>query len=106
MEAKIVAEGSFRSEVSWRTALFEQDFHKRRLAQKAIFYCLPARPILRWIMFMFVRGGILDGYPGFVYSTLQAFYEWMIVLKTGELERQAKVAVAPAVRGQSQSSGH
>ena len=74
MEAKIVAEGSFRSQISWRTALFEPDFHKRRLAQKAIFYTLPGRPILRWVMFMFVRGGILDGYPGFVYSTLQAFY--------------------------------
>ena len=92
MEAKIVAEGAFRVDASLRVALFEPDFHRRRLAQKAIFYCLPCRPLLRWLMYVFVRGGILDGYPGIVYSTLQAFYEWMIVLKTGEMLRKRAFA--------------
>ena len=92
MEAQILADGAFRREVSLKAALFEPDFHQRRRAQKAIFYCLPCRPLLRWLLFLFVRGGILDGYPGLVYSTLQAFYEWMIVLKTDELLRQRSLA--------------
>ena len=97
MEAKIVAERSFHAEISLKAAFFEPDFHKRRMAQKAIFYCLPGRPILRWVMFMFVRKGILDGYPGFAYSTLQAFYEWMIVLKTKEMLDQGRISLSPKV---------
>lgn len=88
MEARICAEQSFKADVSWRTALFHRDFHTRRRAQKAIFYTLPARPLLRWAYLMFLRGGILDGRAGFVYSTLQAMYEWQIVLKT----REAKIS--------------
>ena len=36
---------------------------------------------------MFLRGAILDGYAGLTYATLQSFYEYLIVLKTKELER-------------------
>ena len=85
MEAQIVAERSFRADASLRTALFHRDFHTRRRAQKAIFYRLPGRPLLRWVYLMFVRGGLLDGHAGIVYATLQAIYEWQIVLKTREL---------------------
>ena len=86
MEARIVAERSYRVDASWRLALFGHDFHKRRRAQKAIFYSLPLRPLVRWLYIMLYRGGILDGYPGFAYATLQAFYEYLIVLKTREIE--------------------
>jgi glycosyltransferase involved in cell wall biosynthesis len=89
MEARIVAERGFMVDARLRTALFAKDFHARRRAQKAIFYLLPGRPLLRWFWLMFVRGGILDGRAGLVYSTLQAVYEWHIVLKTGELLAQA-----------------
>ena len=85
MEAKIVAERSFAGDASWKTALFHADFHTRRRAQKAIFYKLPARPLLRWAYLMFARGGVLDGRAGVIYATLQAMYEWQIVLKTREL---------------------
>jgi hypothetical protein len=34
-----------------------------------------------------VRGAVLDGAAGVTYATLQAFYEFMIVLKTKELRR-------------------
>ncbi len=84
MEARIVADGSYVADARWRTALFDQDFHARRRAQKAIFYKLPARPVLRWAYLMFARGGILDGRAGMIYATLQAVYEWQIVLKTRE----------------------
>jgi hypothetical protein len=36
---------------------------------------------------MFVRGAVLDGPAGLTYATLQAIYEFMIVLKTKELRR-------------------
>ncbi len=85
MEARIVAERSFTDDVSLKTALFHRDFHTRRRAQKAIFYLLPGRPALRWIYLLFVRGGVLDGKAGMVYATLQAVYEWQIVLKTREM---------------------
>jgi hypothetical protein len=32
-----------------------------------------------------LRGAILDGPAGLTYATLQAFYEYLIVLKTKEL---------------------
>ena len=85
MEAQIVAERSFTGDANLRIALFHPDFHTRRRAQKAIFYLLPARPLLRWAYLMFVRGGVLDGKAGAVYATLQAVYEWQIVLKTREM---------------------
>lgn len=85
MEARIVAERSFCDDASLRTALLHHDFHTRRRAQKAIFYLMPGRPLLRWAYLMFVRGGVLDGKAGLVYATLQAMYEWQIVLKTREM---------------------
>ncbi len=94
MEARIVAERSFLGDANWKTALFHADFHTRRRAQKAIFYTLPGRPLLRWVYLMFARGGVLDGKAGAIYATLQAMYEWQIVLKTREL-MQAPAAANP-----------
>ena len=85
MEARIVADRSFTTDASLRTAFFHRDFHTRRRAQKAIFYLLPGRPLLRWAYLMFVRKGVLDGKAGLIYATLQAMYEWQIVLKTREM---------------------
>ncbi len=84
-EAQIVAASAFAGEVSWTKALFARDFNVKHAARKAVFYSLPGRPLLRWAYLMFYRGGILDGRAGFIYSTLQAFYEWLIILKTREL---------------------
>jgi hypothetical protein len=71
------------------TALTHADFHQRRLHQKAIFYRLPCRPILKFFYMTFVRGAILDGHAGLAYAALQSFYEYLIVLKTRELARTA-----------------
>jgi hypothetical protein len=88
-EAKIVAEQSFAADASWKVALFAKDFNARHSARKAIFYRMPGRPLVRWAYLMFYRRGFLDGHAGFVYSTLQAIYEYFIVLKTEEI-RQAR----------------
>ncbi len=89
-EAKIVLEQSFVADASWKTALFAKDFNRKHSARKALFYEMPGRPLVRWAYLMFYRRGILDGRAGFVYSTLQAIYEYFIVLKTRELREAAQ----------------
>ena len=88
MEAEVVAGGAADSDASWKTALLAKDFHVRRVAQKAIFYHMPARPLIKWFYMMFVRGAILDGKAGVAYANLQAIYEYFIVLKTRERVRR------------------
>lgn len=85
MEARIIASRMGDQRASLGTALFDRDFHKRRVAQKALFYRMPARTLIKWLYLMFVRGAILDGRAGIVYANLQAIYEYMIVVKTKEL---------------------
>ena len=92
MEARLIASGMDSRGVSLRAALFEKDFHARRVAQKAFFYRMPARPLIKWCYMMFVRGAILDGRAGLAYSNLQATYEYMIVLKTREINDVARLS--------------
>ena len=60
---------------------------RRRRALKTLSLRLPFRPLIRFVYMYFLRLGFLDGSPGFVYSILLSFYEYMIVLKTHELEK-------------------
>jgi hypothetical protein len=75
---------------SFKDALFASDFHDRRAAQKALFYRMPARPLLKWIYMMFVRGAVLDGPAGVMYATLQSSYEYLIEVKRREILRRRK----------------
>jgi glycosyltransferase involved in cell wall biosynthesis len=85
MEAELIVRNQGLQNPSFLTALRDPDFHTRRLHQKAIFYRLPGRPLIKWLYMVFLRGAILDGAAGLTYATLQAFYEYLIVLKTKEL---------------------
>ncbi len=87
MEAELIHRQQGLQDPSWAKALRDPDFHTRRLHQKALFYKLPGRPVVKWIYMMFVRRAVLDGFAGVTYSTLQSFYEYLIVLKTRELRR-------------------
>ena len=87
MEAELIARQQGLQNPSLGAALRHSDFHTRRVHQKALFYRMPARPLIKWIYMMFLRGAILDGAAGVTYATLQAFYEYLIVLKTKELRR-------------------
>ncbi len=84
MEAELIARGS-RGAWSARD-LLARDFHRRRAAQKALFYRMPWRPILKFVYMFVVRRAFLDGRAGVTYAVLQSIYEYMIVLKTRELE--------------------
>jgi glycosyltransferase involved in cell wall biosynthesis len=86
-EAELLASGDAVRAASLRQALLARDFHERRVAQKALFYKLPGRPLIKWLYMMFVRGAVLDGHAGVTYATLQAFYEYLIQAKREELLR-------------------
>jgi len=79
MEAEVVANGLIVKPV-WKIALFGKDFGERRMHQKAIFYGLPARPLIKLFYMLIVRRAFLDGWAGIRYSILQAIYEYFIVL--------------------------
>lgn len=101
MEAELIHREEGLQNPSLRTALMDHDFHLRRRHQKALFYRLRARHVLKWAYMMFYRGALLDGRAGLVYATLQSFYEYLIVVKTEELRRAERrpsptAASAPA----------
>jgi len=87
MEAELIVRGEGLRDPSLRAALGGADFHTRRRHQKALFYRMPGRPLIKWCYMMFVRGAVLDGVAGVTYATLQSIYEYLIVLKTKELRR-------------------
>jgi len=75
-------------------AFTAKDFNERRFHQKEVFYRVPLRPLLKFLLLYIGRGGFLDGRAGLAYATLQSIYEYFIVLKTHEL--QAETARARA----------
>ena len=87
LEAKQIfknrSENATFSPVAAFTAKVPQE---RRFHQKELFYRMPARPLVKFLVLYVLKMGFLDGRAGFAYATLQAFYEYMIVLKTQELE--------------------
>ena len=89
-EAELLASGDAIRGASVKQALFARNFHERRVAQKAIFYELPGRPLIKWIFMIFIRRAVLDGRAGITYATLQAFYEYLIETKRREILRRQR----------------
>lgn len=94
MEADLILSRS-TARPSWRVAFLGADFNERRVHQKAIFYSLPARPLIKLLYMLIWRRGVLDGVAGIRYAILQAIYEYMIVLKVKEREQQFSEAQVP-----------
>lgn len=67
-------------------AITASDFHERRFHQKELFYRLPFRPILKFLLLYVGKRGFLDGRAGLTYAVLQAVYEYFIVLKLREAD--------------------
>lgn len=87
LEAQQIMENRIRNGgFSLRKAFAAGDFHERRFHQKELFYRLPLRPLLKFLVLYGLKRGFLDGRGGLTYATLQSIYEYMIVLKTRELE--------------------
>ena len=79
-----------RGELGEQPSLWSKDKALRRKAMKNLSFRMPFRPALKFAYMYFVRLGILDGLAGLTYCTLQAFYEYMIVVKMRELRRRER----------------
>jgi glycosyltransferase involved in cell wall biosynthesis len=72
--------------VNWRNLFWGRSEVERRRALKDLSLRLPARPMLRFVYMYIFLGGFLDGKAGFTWCMLQAFYEYLILLKVWELQ--------------------
>jgi glycosyltransferase involved in cell wall biosynthesis len=89
LEARQIMENRRRqASFSLLKALSSRDFHERRFHQKELFYRIPLRPVVKFLILYIAKRGFLDGRAGLRYAILQAIYEYMIVLKVKELENK------------------
>ena len=86
LEARQISENRLNyAGFSLGKALFSRDFHERRFNQKELFYRMPFRPLVKFVILYVLKRGFLDGRAGLTYAALQSIYEYMIVLKAREL---------------------
>jgi glycosyltransferase involved in cell wall biosynthesis len=71
-------------------AIVARDKNQRRFHQKELFYRLPFRPSLMFLLLYVGRLGFLDGRAGLVYARLRSIYEYMIVLKAREMREGSR----------------
>jgi len=88
VEAALAASRT-KQKVDW-PELFSGRPDLRRRCLKSLSYRLPFRPTLRFVYMYIIRGGFLDGWPGYVYCRLISGYEFMILLKSAELQRRER----------------
>ena len=77
-----LSEGS----INWKDLFFGKSEIERRRALKDLSLRLPFRPLIRFFYMYFLLGGILDGRAGFSWCVLQAFYEYLILIKVWEMK--------------------
>ncbi|MBD2460181.1 glycosyltransferase family 2 protein [Oscillatoria sp. FACHB-1407] len=72
--------------VDWWKIGFGQTEVERRRALKDLSQRVPFRPLVRFLYMYIFLGGFLDGRAGFAWCILQAFYEYLILLKVWEIQ--------------------
>lgn len=85
-----------QGKVNWRNLFFGKSEVEKRRALKDLSLRLPARPLLRFFYMYFILGGCLDGRAGTAWCTLQAFYEYLILLKVWEMKHIPKTNLEKA----------
>lgn len=85
----ILSQSLGKQTYQWRKALFSADRNERRLHQKGLYYRMPLRPLLMFLILYVGKRGFLDGHAGFAFAVLRSIYEYMIVLKVEELSQPA-----------------
>ncbi len=78
-----------KGKIDWKVLFFGKSEVERRRALKDLSLRLPCRPLIRWFYMYFILGGFLDGKAGFAWCTLQAFYEYLILLKVEEMQQSS-----------------
>ncbi len=66
--------------------LFGDAVQRKRFLKK-IWVRLPFKPLLRFVLFYFIRLGFLDGHAGYTYGRLLSQYEYQIGVKLYELRK-------------------
>jgi glycosyltransferase involved in cell wall biosynthesis len=95
-EAKETLNQLEQGKVQWSQIFLGKTEVERRRALKDLSLRLPFRPLVRFVYMYFLLGGWLDGRAGFTWCTLQAFYEYTIVLKVWELKQEREMPPTPA----------
>ena len=88
---QIIKNRNNKETFNFYAAFFERDYNRRRFHQKELFYRMPGRPLIKFILLYIIKRGFMDGKPGFVYALLQTMYETMIILKVKELEQKISI---------------
>lgn len=82
--------------VQWGDLFWGENEVVRRRALKDLSVRLPFRPLIRFLYMYLGLGGIWDGRAGLAWCMLQAFYEYLIVLKVQELKQAQQTPIASA----------
>ncbi|WP_035614003.1 glycosyltransferase family 2 protein [Haloferula sp. BvORR071] len=82
--------------------LWSGDPMERKRALKRLHSRLPLRWMFKFAYLYFWKRGFLDGYPGFAYCSLQAFYDLLITLKIQEMSKSP----APSRSGVTAADGN
>jgi len=69
--------------------IFSTDPLVRKRALKRLHARLPARWLWKFSYLYILKGGFLDGYPGFAYCMLNGFYDFLITVKIREAARNS-----------------
>lgn len=77
--------------VEWQKLWFGKSEVERRRALKDLSLRLPFRPFIRFLYMYILLGGWMDGRSGFTWCVLQAFYEYLILLKVWEAKHMPAV---------------
>ena len=64
-----------------------QKHHKINYLMKKAFRYLPFKPLWKFMLDYFFWRGFLDGYRGFAWALIQAFYVWLSYFKLCELKQ-------------------
>ena len=84
--AQIVSNRKGGAPFSLAQAFTARDANVRRYHQKELYYRLPLRPLVMFLLLYVAKRGFLDGRAGLTFVVLRSIYEYMIVLKVKELE--------------------
>ena len=88
-EARETVRQLSEGKVRWKSIFVGQSEVERRRALKDLSLRIPGRPIVRFFYMYLFLGGVLDGRAGFTWCVLQAFYEYLILLKVWEMRHQS-----------------
>lgn len=91
MEAQETIRHLREGTVDWLGLVSRDPAHRRR-ALKNLSFRLPSRALAKFVYMYLLRRGFLDGSAGLTYCTLQAIYEYMIVVKVREMQQRERHA--------------